>query len=103
MMTKSKTWIPLALVSAIALAGCGGGGSGPGDPRIAGPNDSGDNNGENNGGNGGGDGGGNVGGDQETFCTSPDTVFEVAEFVPADGEQGVAPNRSLRGNVQRRC
>ncbi|MGB1952266.1 MAG: Ig-like domain-containing protein, partial [Marinobacter sp.] len=92
MMTKSKTWIPLALVSAIALAGCGGGSSGPGDPRIAGPNDSGDN----SGGNGGGDGGGNVGGDQETFCTSPDTVFEVAEFVPADGEQGVAPNRSLR-------
>lgn len=83
MMTSSKYWVPLALVSAMALAGCGGGSGGPGDPRLDVPSDN------------GGDGG-NVGGEQETFCTSESTVFEVAEFVPADGEQGVELNKSLR-------
>ncbi|MEQ9544403.1 MAG: Ig-like domain-containing protein, partial [Marinobacter sp.] len=35
-------------------------------------------------------------GEQETFCTSESTVFEVSEFVPENGEQGVALNRSIR-------
>lgn len=83
MMTTPKHWIPLALVSAIALAGCGGSSGGPSDPRIEGPADDGGN-------------GGDVGGEQETFCTSESTEFEVAEFVPANGEQGVELNRSIR-------
>ncbi|MGB1949247.1 MAG: Ig-like domain-containing protein, partial [Marinobacter sp.] len=70
-------------VTALSLlvAGCGGGGGGPGDPRIPG---------------GSSGGGSNVDGDTETFCTSPDTLFEVAEFVPANGEREVEVNRSVR-------
>lgn len=66
----------------LMLAGCGGSG-GPSDPRV--PAENTPNNPESN-----------VGGDTETFCTSESTAFEVAEFVPADGEQGVELNRSLR-------
>ncbi|MBO6849540.1 MAG: Ig-like domain-containing protein [Marinobacter sp.] len=71
-------------VTALSLlvAGCGGGGGGPGDPRIPAGNS--------------GSGGSNVGGDTETFCTSESTVFEVAEFVPANGERNVDLNRSVR-------
>ncbi|MEX2474726.1 Ig-like domain-containing protein [Marinobacter sp.] len=67
----------------LMIAGCGGS-DGPGDPRIPVQNAP------------SGDGGNNVGGDQETFCTSESTVFEVSEFVPQNGEQGVELNRSLR-------
>lgn len=67
----------------LMIAGCGGSG-GPSDPRIPAENTPSGNNDS------------NVGGDSETFCTSESTAFEVAEFVPENGEQGVELNRSLR-------
>lgn len=92
MRTTPKHWIPLALVSAIALAGCGdSSSSGPSEPRLDGGDDAGNNDGGN-----GGNGGNNNDDDQETFCNSPDTEFEVAEFVPENGSQDIEPNRSIR-------
>ncbi|WP_027831526.1 Ig-like domain-containing protein [Marinobacter sp. HL-58] len=45
----------------------------------------------------GNDGGnGDNGSEQEIFCSSGDTTFEVAEFVPENGSQNVEPNRSIR-------
>ncbi|EON91272.1 hypothetical protein MARLIPOL_14665 [Marinobacter lipolyticus SM19] len=86
-MTNFKTHLGIGVTAlSLLLAGCGGGGSGPSDPRIPAENTPSDDGGNN----------GNVGGEQETFCTSESTVFEVSEFVPADGEQGVALNRSIR-------
>lgn len=67
----------------LMIAGCGGSG-GPSDPRIPAENTP------------SGNKDSNVGGDSETFCTSESTTFEVAEFVPENGEQGVELNRSLR-------
>ncbi|WP_417531679.1 Ig-like domain-containing protein [Marinobacter lipolyticus] len=86
-MTNFKTHLGIGVTAlSLLLAGCGGGGGGPSDPRIPAENTPSDDGGNN----------GNVGGEQETFCTSESTVFEVSEFVPADGEQGVALNRSIR-------
>ncbi|KPP97777.1 MAG: Bacterial Ig-like domain [Marinobacter sp. HL-58] len=86
MTSKSKHWVPLALASVIALAGCGDSGSnGPSEPRLDGDESTG-----NDGGNG------DNGSEQEIFCSSGDTTFEVAEFVPENGSQNVEPNRSIR-------
>ncbi|MCG2580079.1 MAG: Ig-like domain-containing protein [Marinobacter sp.] len=86
-MTNLKTHLGIGITAlSLLIAGCGGGGGGPSDPRIPAENTPSDGGGNN----------GNVGGEQETFCTSESTVFEVSEFVPADGEQGVALNRSIR-------
>ncbi|AZT82398.1 hypothetical protein EHN06_01955 [Marinobacter sp. NP-4(2019)] len=86
-MANLKTHLGIGVTAlSLLIAGCGGGGSGPSDPRIPAENTS-----SNDGGNDS-----NVGGDQETFCTSDSTVFEVSEFVPADGERNVELNRSIR-------
>lgn len=85
-MANLKTHLGIGVTAlSLLIAGCGGGGSGPSDPRIPAENTPSD-----------GGGNSNVGGDQETFCTSDSTVFEVAEFVPENGEQGVELNRSVR-------
>jgi len=85
-MTHFKSHLGIGVTAlALLVAGCGGGGSGPSDPRIPV---------ENSPSEGGGDS--TVGGVQETFCTSESTVFEVSEFVPEDGEQDVALNSSIR-------
>lgn len=59
------------------------GSGGPSDPRIPADNSPGSPNSD-------------VAGDSETFCSSDSTVFEVTEFVPANGAQGIETNRSLR-------
>ncbi|MEQ9545627.1 MAG: Ig-like domain-containing protein, partial [Marinobacter sp.] len=86
-MTHFKSHLGIGVTAlALLVAGCGGGGGGPSDPRIPAENTPSDGGGSNS----------NVGGEQETFCTSESTVFEVSEFVPENGEQGVALNRSIR-------
>ncbi|WP_342630776.1 Ig-like domain-containing protein [Marinobacter alkaliphilus] len=77
-MTK-RTLTALGIASSLALAGCGGSGEGPGDPRVSVPQDPTRDQTE-----------------QAQFCASSSSTFAVTEFVPADGASDVALNSNVR-------
>lgn len=79
-MTISKRALTaIGIASSLALAGCGGSGDGPGDPRVSVPQDPTRDQTE-----------------QAQFCESTSTTFAVTEFVPTDGATGVAVNSNVR-------
>lgn len=82
MMSFKHSLLALSVASALALTGCSGGSSGPSDPRLDIPDDAGDQSADET--------------EQQTFCSSSTTSFEVTEFVPADGATDVAVNSNIR-------
>lgn len=79
-MTISKRALTaIGIASSLALAGCGGSGEGPGDPRVSVPQDPTRDQTE-----------------QAQFCASSSSAFAVTEFVPADGASDVALNSNVR-------
>lgn len=72
-----RSLLSAGIISSLTLSGCGGSSS-PGDSRLSSSDDTRDQT------------------EQETFCTSDDTVFAVTEFFPENDATGVSVNSSVR-------
>lgn len=78
-MSFKHSLLALGVASTFILTGCGGGGGGPGEPRLNVPQDPTRDQTE-----------------QQGFCDSSTTAFSVTEFVPVDGATDVAVNTNVR-------
>ncbi|MGP9833580.1 Ig-like domain-containing protein [Marinobacter sp. NSM] len=79
MMSFKHSLLALGVASTFILTGCGGGGGGPGEPRLNVPQDPTRDQTE-----------------QQGFCDSSTTAFSVTEFVPVGGATDVAVNTNVR-------